>query len=99
VVLADVPAPGPLLDLSRSGPWLPLLYMGLVPGMLAMLLYYRGLATTSASVAAFVELIFPVSAVALNTWVLKAPLQPVQLVAGAILLIAVFNLSRSASAR
>lgn len=72
-----------------------LLYMSLVPGLLAMLLYYFGLKRTPASVATFVELLFPVGAVILNTLILKLPLQPIQLVSGSLLLFAVYRLSRN----
>jgi drug/metabolite transporter (DMT)-like permease len=71
-----------------------LIYMSLFPGLLAMLLYYQGLQRTSASVATFVELLFPVGAVLLNTFVLKLPLESVQLLAGCVLLFAVARLSR-----
>jgi drug/metabolite transporter (DMT)-like permease len=68
---------------------LSLVYMALIPGLLAMLLYYGGLAGTPASIATFVELIFPLSAVVLNTLFLGTPLGPVQSAAAAVLLIAV----------
>lgn len=73
-----------------------LVYMALFPGLSAMLLYYAGLARTPASVATFVELIFPLSAVVLNTFVLKLPLSNVQLGAAAVLLIAVSRLTSPA---
>lgn len=75
----------------------PLAYMGLVPGLLAMLFYYAGLERTPASVVTFVELLFPVSAVLLNWKYLNQPLVPVQLFAGAILLISVTLISTSSS--
>lgn len=70
-----------------------LLYMALVPGLIAMLAYYAGLARTRASSAAFVELVFPVSAVLLNTFFLNAPLSFIQLAAGAALLFSVLRIS------
>jgi drug/metabolite transporter (DMT)-like permease len=78
-------SPAPLL----SG----LFYMALIPGLAAMLLYYAGLAQTTASVATFVELIFPLSAVVLNTLVLGLPLTGVQLGAAAVLLVSVIGLT------
>ncbi len=66
-----------------------LVYMALVPGLVAMVAYYMGLKRTRASVATFVELLFPVGAVALNTIFLELPLSGVQLGAGAALLVSV----------
>lgn len=40
--------------------------LALIPGLLALLLYYRGLQTTPASAATLAELAFPLSAVTLN---------------------------------
>jgi drug/metabolite transporter (DMT)-like permease len=42
--------------------------LALVPGLLGLLLYYRGLSSTKASYATLAELSFPTSAVALN-WI------------------------------
>ena len=46
------------------------LYLGvaLVPGLLAMLLYYRGLASTPASMATLAELAFPITGVLVNLY-------------------------------
>lgn len=71
-----------------------LLYIGLIPGLLAMVAYYHGLTRTPASVTTLVELFYPVSAIAINTLWLGQPLQSVQLAAGAILLLAVTQVSR-----
>lgn len=70
-----------------------LFYLSLVPGLLAMLVYYSGLSTTPASVSSFIELIYPISAVALNTIFLHTPLGTLQTIAGTILLIAVAMIS------
>lgn len=78
-----------------SGPNLTaLLYLSLVPGLFAMLIYYKGLARTRASVTTFIELLYPIGAVALNTAFLHTPLNSVQTAAGAALLFAVAMLSR-----
>lgn len=50
--------------------WPPLLMMALLPGLLALLFYYRGLGRTSASSASIAELAFPASAALLNWTVL-----------------------------
>ncbi|MBC7691172.1 MAG: DMT family transporter [Methylotenera sp.] len=70
-----------------------LAYMGLVPGLAAMVCYYSGLQRTKATTTTFIELIFPVAAVALNTYFLSIPLEPVQIVGGILLLVAVTNIS------
>lgn len=71
-----------------------ILYMGLVPGVLAMYLYYAGLKQTKASVATFAELFFPVASIAVNWSVLGQALVAVQLAGMALLLAAVFFINR-----
>jgi len=66
-----------------------LLYLSLVPGVLAMVAYYAGLGRAPASVVTIVELIFPVTAVLINWAFLGTPLQTFQWVAGAVLVLAV----------
>jgi drug/metabolite transporter, DME family len=63
-----------------------LIFMAFVPGLLGVLLYYVGLKKTPASVAAFVEMIFPIAAILLNTFVLDMPLSWIEIVAGIFLL-------------
>lgn len=46
--------------------WTALLLLALIPGLLALLLYYRGLRRTPAAAATIAELAFPVSAVLIN---------------------------------
>jgi drug/metabolite transporter (DMT)-like permease len=43
-----------------------LILLALVPGLLALSIYYRGLRSTPASLATLAELAFPVSAITLN---------------------------------
>jgi drug/metabolite transporter (DMT)-like permease len=71
-----------------------LLYLSLIPGLFAMLIYYQGLARTRASVTTFIELIYPIGAVALNTAFLHTPLNAIQTAAAAALLVAVGMISR-----
>ncbi|MGH8875544.1 MAG: DMT family transporter [Acidimicrobiia bacterium] len=61
--------------------------LALVPGLIALLLYYRGLRATPASAATLAELAFPVTAVGLNYVVFGTTLSPSQW-AGALLLVA-----------
>ena len=70
-----------------------LIYLSLIPGLWAMLTYYNGLAKTPASVTTFVELLYPIGAVILNTIFLHTPLEPIQTIAGIVLLFAVTMLS------
>jgi drug/metabolite transporter, DME family len=84
----------PLEELARAETAGALFYMSLFPGLVALVIYYHGLARTPASVATLAELAFPVGAVALNTLYLNMPLRPVQAVAGAALLAAVTRISR-----
>jgi drug/metabolite transporter (DMT)-like permease len=67
--------------------------MSLVSGLLSMLIYYRGLLNTPASVATFVELVYPVSAVLINLWLLHATLTPLQACAGTALVFSVLRIS------
>jgi DME family drug/metabolite transporter len=76
-------------EMTRS-----LLYMSYFPGMIAMLAYYAGLRRTPASIATIAELLFPLGAVALNAIFLDVSLEPMQLFASAILLVAVTMISR-----
>jgi drug/metabolite transporter (DMT)-like permease len=70
-----------------------ILYISLIPGLAAMLAYYSGLNRTSASVTAFLELLYPIGAVVLNTIFLHTPLEPVQIIAGTLLLASVTAIS------
>lgn len=92
LVREPLPVAELLADGARAGR--ALAYMALLSGLAAMIAYYQGLKRTPASVATFVELIFPVSAVAINTVVLDSPLTPVQIAAGGVLLVAVTGVSR-----
>jgi drug/metabolite transporter (DMT)-like permease len=52
--------------------------MALVPGLAALLIYYRGLRNTRASLAAVAELCFPATAALLNWIVLGAGVSFIQ---------------------
>ena len=70
-----------------------LLYLSLVPGLLAVFIYYKGLAKTPASVVTFIELLYPIAAVVLNTFFLNTPLDHTQVIAGIALVLAVAMIS------
>ena len=83
----------PMEVLNSSSSLLTLLYLSLVPGLFAMLIYYTGLARTSASTTTFIELVYPIGAVILNTVFLHTPLDSVQTIAGGVLILAVAMIS------
>ena len=66
-----------------------LIAMALLPGLLALILYYKGLQTTIASRAAVAELAFPITAVITNWLVLKVHLASSQILGGSLLVGAV----------
>ncbi len=68
--------------------------IALIAGLLSLWLYYRGLKDTRASVATISELAFPFSAVIINWIFLDAALKPVQLLGGAILLVAITRVAQ-----
>ncbi len=65
--------------------WLRLVLLAVVAGLIGMLLYYRGLRTTPASLATFAEMAFPASALIINYVVLGATIDAVQLLGFGIL--------------
>lgn len=61
-----------------AGDVVPLVLLSLLPGLLALLLYYRGLRGTPASAATVAELAFPVTALVVNYVAFGATLSPTQ---------------------
>jgi DME family drug/metabolite transporter len=77
----------------RIGDFVPnLLAIAIVPGLLALLLYYRALSKTPASLATIAEMAYPVAATLIASapppWGFNQPIFPVQVV-GTVLLLAV----------
>ena len=70
-----------------------ILYMSFVPGLIAVFIYYQGLARTKASIATLVELVFPIAAVILNWIFLGQTLSMVQIFSAVVLLGCVSTLS------
>src|ERR671921_1955892 len=66
--------------------------LALIPGLLALLLYYRGLSGTRASYATLAELAFPATAVVLNWTFLGVGVSPNQVIGFVLLWGAVFVL-------
>lgn len=69
-----------------------LVIIAIVSGSFSLLLYYRGLKTTSASVATIAELGFPLAAVLVNAVFLHESLRAAQIIGMAILLLSVLQL-------
>lgn len=65
--------------------------ISLSTGMVAVMLYYRGLKSVQAKVSTILELTFPVLAIIIDAVVYKTMLQPTQLIAGVILLYAMYR--------
>ena len=72
-----------------------LFLLALIPGLLGLLLYYRGLSSTRASHATLAELAFPATAVALNWAVLGVGINAGQVVGFFLLWAAIYALGRS----
>ena len=87
IILARFGSPRWIPELTGSDWWL-LVLMAVFPGLLALLIYYRGLTHTRASLAAIAELCFPATATILNWAVLGIRISPAQ-VAGFVMLWAV----------
>lgn len=73
---------------------LPLLLLALVPGLTALMLYYRGLRATPASLATLAELSFPLTAVMINRLAFGVALTVTQWLGIALLSGAVIGLER-----
>ncbi len=87
VLLVVVLAQGTLGEMGAglAGEPARVVLLALVPGLLALLLYYRGLSGTKASYATLAEISFPASAVALN-WIFLGVAVSANQVIGFILL-------------
>jgi len=82
----------------RVSDFLPnLLAIALVPGLLALLLYYRALSKTPASLATLAEMAYPVAATLIATapppWGFNQPLYPAQVLGTGVLLAVIFFLN------
>lgn len=74
-----------------------LLAIALIPGLLALLLYYRALSRTPASLATIAEMAYPVAATLIASapppWGFSQPLYPVQVAGTALLLVVIVLLN------
>ncbi len=78
------------LDLVFTRKVLPyLLYLGSVAGVVSMGIYYAGLKKIPASVATFIELIYPLAGVILNVAFLDSQLSGIQVLAAVLLFVSI----------
>jgi drug/metabolite transporter (DMT)-like permease len=64
---------------ATSVDWVRLVLLAVISGLVGMMLYYRGLRRTPASIATFAELAFPATALVVNYFALGATIEAVQL--------------------
>ncbi len=79
----------------QQSQWVKLAWLALVPGLAALLLYYRGLRNTPAPIAALAELCFPATTAALNWIFLGSPLTAWQIAGFLIIWAVVGRLTRT----
>jgi drug/metabolite transporter (DMT)-like permease len=79
---------------AASGDWVRLPLLALLPGLIAMLLYYRGLRTTPAPVATLAELAFPATALIVNYVALGATVDAAQILGFGMLWLTIAALHR-----
>lgn len=63
-------------------------------GMVALLIYYKGLKKTEAKVSTILELVYPLLAVFIDATLYKNFLSPTQYLAGAVLLFAIYQIGK-----
>jgi drug/metabolite transporter (DMT)-like permease len=95
-LLAVIAATHGALGAPASGQldWVRLLLLALIPGLLGLFLYYRGLERTPASIATFAELAFPATALVVNYLALGATIDGTQVVGFCVLWITIALLHR-----
>lgn len=96
LLVAIVVTQGAAIPALDANQFLRLAAMALVPGLAALLLYYRGLVNTAAPAAAIAELAFPATAVILNWTFLNQRAAPLQLVGFAIIWVVVARIQGAA---
>ena len=69
-------------------------FIALSTGMVALLIYYKGLKTTSVRVSTILELTFPLIAVFIDVVLYKTVISPIQVIAAVVLLFAMYQTTR-----
>lgn len=85
---------GASLSQPDTGQFLRFIFIALSTGMVALLIYYKGLKTTPVRVSTILELVFPVLAIAIDAFLYKTFLAPAQLIAAAVLLFSIYKISK-----
>lgn len=70
------------------------IFIALSTGMVALLIYYKGLKTTPVRISTILELTFPFIAVLIDVVIYKTILSPIQIIAAVILLFAMYQTTR-----
>jgi drug/metabolite transporter (DMT)-like permease len=69
-------------------------FIALSTGMVALLIYYKGLKTTPVRVSTILELVFPFLAVFIDVVLYKTVIHPIQIISGVVLLFAMYQVTR-----
>lgn len=97
VLLATLGVGG--LVMPTLSQWGRFIFIALSTGMVALMIYYRGLKTTPVRVATIMELVFPLLAVFIDAVVYKTVLAPTQYLAAAVLLYAASRVAQTVEDR
>src|SRR3989344_1133188 len=84
---------GASLTMPDTSQYLRFIFIALSTGMVALLIYYKGLKETPVRVSTILELVFPVLAIIIDAVLYKTFLGPTQIVAAVILLFSIYKLS------
>ena len=79
--------------------WGRFIFIALSTGMVALMIYYRGLKTTPVRVSTIMELVFPLLAVFIDAVVYRTILAPTQYAAAAVLLLAAARVAKTVENR
>lgn len=87
----------PLLKTITPPQLLQFVFIAVSTGMIALLLYYKGLKSTPVHVSTLLELVFPLLAVGIDIYVYKTEIALVQVIAGATLLFCLYQVTKKQS--
>ncbi len=76
-----------------SSQLLKFVFIALSTGMVALLIYYKGLKETPVRISTILELVFPVLAISIDAYLYNTFLSPTQLIAAGVLLFSIYKLS------
>lgn len=85
---------GASLSQPDASQYLRFVFIALSTGMVALLIYYKGLKETPVRVSTILELVFPVLAIIIDAVLYKTFLAPTQLLAAAVLLFSIYKISK-----